>query len=396
VQAGITAPAAVFVFVPTDTLTIFVTGSDETRLAWIGYDLGYPAALRDSVSVADTGAQHTFRVPIRGEWEGLPITLTTFAHDAAGNTGNLAFRPIEVVNAVRRPMVGVPLPAQPNDVAYDGPRGRLYVSIPDSNQLAVVDLATGYLTSPIVLWGRPWGLDLTPSGDSLVVALRRGFSLALVNLVTGSVDTLALNMSGGLGQGPAQVCVMKNRKVLYITAFDGFGYGNDIRKYDLLTRTDSVVSPGFAVDQYGFIGRDPSREYGIVLDNLNASFYTASSNSFGPVLQSTGEQFHSVAADSSLHWLIGNTLFDRDLNLIVNLHPPGYQYGPTAFAPDGRTAFLAANRSYIRVVVPRAVGPRILVPFTPRRLWYLPDRDVVVATTYDSVSNEWRVWLIGP
>ena len=293
-------------------------------------------------------------------------------------------------------MVGVLLPAQPYDVAYDAPRGRLYVSIPDSNRLAVIDLVSRSLAPPILLWGRPWGLDLAPSGDSLVVALRRGFSLALVNLLTGSVDTLALNMTGGLGEGPARVCVMKNRKVLYITAFDGFGYGNDIRKFDLQTRADSVVFAGFGIDQYGFIARDQRREYCIVLDNLSASFYSATSNSFGPVLETTGEHFPSVGADSSLHWLVGNTLYDRDLNLIVNLHPPGYEYGPTAFSPDGRTAFLATYRSYIRIPVPRAVGPRILVPFTPQRLWYLADRDVVVATTYDSVSTEWRAWLIGP
>ena len=103
-----------------------------------------------------------------------------------------------------------------------------------------------------------------------------------------------------------------------------------------------------------------------------------------------------MAADSSLHWLVGNTLYDRDLNLIVNLHPPGYEYGPTAFSPDGRTAFLAAYRSYFRVPVPSAVGPRVFVPLTPQRLWYLADRDVVVATTYDATSSEWRVWLIGP
>src|SRR6266480_6657205 len=396
VQAVVSAPAGAPVFVPTDTLEISVTGSDETALASIGYDLGYPAGLRDSVSVADTGAQHTFRIAIRGEWEGIPITVTAFAHDAFGNTRTLVLRSIEVVNAVRRPMVGVLLPAQPYDVAYDAPRGRLYVSIPDSNRLAVIDLVSRSLAPPILLWGRPWGLDLAPSGDSLVVALRRGFSLALVNLLTGSVDTLALNMTGGLGEGPARVCVMKNRKVLYITAFDGFGYGNDIRKFDLQTRADSVVFAGFGIDQYGFIARDQRREYCIVLDNLSASFYSATSNSFGPVLETTGEHFPSVGADSSLHWLVGNTLYDRDLNLIVNLHPPGYAYGPTAFSPDGRTAFLATYRSYIRIPVPRAVGPRILVPFTPQRLWYLADRDVVVATTYDSVSTEWRAWLIGP
>jgi len=396
VVQAVVAPSGAAAFVPTDTLQISVTGSDETALAWIGYELGSPAGVRDSAAVSGTGAQHSFRVALRAEWAESRISVSAIAQDAGGNRGTRLQTPIEVINAVRRPMVGVRLPAQPYDVAYDAPRGRLYVSIPDSNRLVVVDLASRSLAPPILLWGRPWGLDLTPSGDSLVVALRRGFSLALVNLLTGFVDTLALNMTGGLGEGPARVCVMKNRKVLYITDFDGFGYGNDIRKFDLQTRADSVVFAGFGIDQYGFIARDQRREYGIVLDNRSASFYSAISNSFGSVLQTTGEHFPSVAADSSLHWLVGNTLYDRDLNLIVNLHPPGYEYGPTAFSPDGRTAFLAAYRSYFRVPVPSAVGPRVFVPLTPQRLWYLADRDVVVATTYDATSSEWRVWLIGP
>src|SRR5438094_4493406 len=94
VQAVVSAPVGAPVFVPTDTLEISVTGSDETALASIGYDLGYPAGLRDSVSVADTGAQHTFRIAIRGEWEGIPITVTAFAHDAFGNTRTLVLRSI--------------------------------------------------------------------------------------------------------------------------------------------------------------------------------------------------------------------------------------------------------------------------------------------------------------
>lgn len=395
VQAVVTGSSGAAVFVPTDTLELSVTSSDEA-LAWTGYELGVPAGVRDSVRVSGTSVQHAFRIAVPAEWVGTPISVAAFARDASGNRGTLVLPAIEVVDAVRKTMIGVRLPAQPYDVAYDRGRGRLYVSIPDSDRLAVIDLASGSATSPVMLWGRPWGLDLTPSGDSLVVALRRGSSLALVNLVTGSVDTLPLNTGAGLGQGPARVCVMSNRKVLYITAFDGFGFGNDIRIYDLQTGADSVVFAGFGIDEYGLVARDQSREYGIVLDDLNASIYTATSNSFGSVLQSTGDYFPSVAADSSGHWLVGNTLYDHDLNLIVNLDPPAYAFGPTTLSADGRTAFLTADRSYIRVPVPRAVGPRILVPDTPQRLSYLADRDVVVATTFDSPSGQWLLWLIGP
>jgi len=394
VQAAVAPSGAVFI--PGDTFEISVTGTDETALAWIGYELGSPAAIRDSVQASGSAAQHTFRLVLRAEWTEIPMTVSAYAHDAAGNSRFFLLPSIEVVNAIRRPMVGVLLPAQPYDVAYDAPRGRLYVSVPDSNRLVVIDVATRSPIAPIPLWGRPWGLDLTQGGDSMLVALRRGLSFALVNLVTGSVDTLALNMTGGLGQGPAFICVMSNGQVVYITAFDGFGYGNDIRMYDLLTGADSVVWTGVAIDEYGFIGCDQSRDHAIVLHALDASIYTAATNSFGPVVQTTGESFHSVAADSSHRWLVGHTLYDRDLNLIVSLHPPGYDYGPTAFSANGRTAFLAAYRSYYRVPVPSALGSRILVPLTPERLYYLSDRDIVVATTYDPVNTEWRVWLIGP
>src|SRR5438094_8636233 len=97
VQAVVSAPVGAPVFVPTDTLEISVTGSDETALAWIGYELGSPAGVRDSAAVSGTGAQHSFRVALRAEWAESRISVSAIAQDAGGNRGTRLQTPIEVI-----------------------------------------------------------------------------------------------------------------------------------------------------------------------------------------------------------------------------------------------------------------------------------------------------------
>src|SRR6266436_9798608 len=78
----------------------------------------------------------------------------------------------------------ISLAAPVYDIAFDSKRSALYLSQPQSQQVAVLSTTTMTLQTPIALFGSPSGLDLSVGGDSLVVALKSTQLLAIVNLLT--------------------------------------------------------------------------------------------------------------------------------------------------------------------------------------------------------------------
>src|SRR2546430_3540778 len=187
-------------YVPGDTLTLTLSGTDDQGLEWLGYNLlRGQVAIRDSFPVRGRSVTRTVAVLVPATWIG-NSELSAFARDASGNVDGTTLDSIHVVNAIRRPMTSLSLPALVRDVVADSEHNLLYLSLPPAQQVAILDLTAGVLRPPIQLFGSPWGLDLTPGNDSLVVALRRTHALAFVNLATGVVDTIGLVMPTDFAQ----------------------------------------------------------------------------------------------------------------------------------------------------------------------------------------------------
>src|SRR5439155_21011689 len=107
---------------------------------------------------------------------------------------------------------------------------------PDSNRILRISAATMTYGTAIPMPGQPYGLDLTPSGDSLLVGLYKSQELGIVNLQTGSVSAVPLVGLGPGGGfvGPQYVKEAANGKVLIgvLSSYYGYQY---VWEYDLNT-----------------------------------------------------------------------------------------------------------------------------------------------------------------
>ena len=113
-------------------------------------------------------------------------------------TGHVQEQETPVVRGIRRPTYVFPLTTVVPDLAYDAGRDVVYFPEPDAERVSVFSLATRDFAAPIPLFLFPYSVDLTTGGDSLVVALARSTSLAIVNLQNGSVDTVPFPLNPNL------------------------------------------------------------------------------------------------------------------------------------------------------------------------------------------------------
>lgn len=400
-DATIERPLGYAVFIPGDTLRLSLTGSDNQQLGWLGYALSGQVAVRDSARVAGREASVTLKPAIPQSWLGRH-PLKAFARDAAGNLLEVDVDTIEVIDAVRRPLESLEMPGPVHDWVIDSSRNLLYLSIPLAQQVAIVDLTTRQWRPPLQLFGNPAGLDLTPSGDSLVVALRRTHYLAIVNLRTSVVDTIRLAIINMFEAGPENVRLMNNRKVIVTTAFDGGGIGSfGMLEYDLATgiqRTRVPYAPRITV-----LARNSDRSRLAVVQESGCCpapgfYYSTVADTF--VSRLTVDRFFpAVSADADGgRFLIDDVVFDSSLTLVNRLGPitvDSLRNWATTISPSGAFAYIARDRAYKKMRIADASEiARVLIPLTPYRLMMHPDGGLLMAATYDPATGESRLWLV--
>jgi hypothetical protein len=369
-----------------DTLIITVNATDNQQVAWVGYSLSTSTPRADSAATSASSATHTFRLPITAAWAG-SFSVTAFASDSLRNRTTSYLGSITAVDATRRPYSVLPLDAAVHDIAYDQKRDVLYVSLPDSNVVAVVQRSPLAYGTPILTPSSPHGVDLTLSGDSLVIALRRTAYLGVVDLTatTRAVDTVRLNGAGGfLNNGPDHLRMAANGQLLVTMTFDGSGYGGSLVLVDLAAHVQRT-RPGPVTEEVPLAAAcDRSRIFGLIDDSCcpeDAFAYTAAVDSFTAHRGTVARYSPTVSADSTgARFLIGSSLFDAALNLQLGYTPSGYGWGPTALAPDGTSIYFGVDNSYVKVrTSDGAVLERVLLPGTPSKLLVLPNGDGLVA-----------------
>ena len=401
VAATIERPEGYAVFVPGETLRVSLTGSDNQQLSWFGYSLDGLVAAADSDRVAGRQGSLTLKADIPRSWIGRHL-LAAFARDAAGNRLAVLVDTIEIIDAVRRPLVGIEIPAPVHDWVIDSSRNLLYLSLPLAQQVAILDLTTRQLRPPLQLFGNPAGLDLTPSGDSLVVALRRTHYLAIVNLRSGALDTIRLAIANEFEAGPENVRLMNNRKVIVTTAFDGGGFGSyGVLEYDLATATQRTRFPYAPEISVLARSRDRSR-LALVFEGgccpAQGFYYSAVADTF--ISRLTVDRFFpAVSADAvGSRFLIDDVVFDSILTIVNRLGPitvDSLRNWATIISPSAEFGYIARDRAYkkMRIADGTEIG-RVLIPLTPYRLMIHPDGRLLIATTYDPATAENRLWLV--
>ncbi len=387
-------------FAPGDTIRVAVAAIDQDKVVWVGYRMGAPASRSDSVAGAAVRVNDTFALVVPMGWVGTS-TVTAFARDSSGNGAQTSLGSLAVVNAVRRPTRTIPLAAPVYDIAFDSKRSALYLSQPQSQQVAVLSTTTMTLQKPIALFGSPSGLDLSVGGDSLVVALKSTQLLAIVNLVTGRVDTVRLNTGA---PGLDHLRVAANDAALVSLTFGGSGYGGSIWEYDLLNgsqrrRTDAGI--GGAVTEAVPFARPVDRSRILLLIDGSCcpeegDMYVSARDTIAVHRGTVSQFFPTVSADSTgTVFLIGASLFDQALNPITVLTSPGYNGGATVVAPSGALAYLASNVGYLKVRIPDgSVLEQVLLPGVPGQLDVLPNGQTLVAVTVDPNTGVRQLSLV--
>jgi hypothetical protein len=405
---SLTGPLEDTLAVPTDEVQVRVNGEDNRKLAWIGYSLDAPALIKDSVAVTGRSTQHTFRIPVPSSWIGTSA-LTVFARDSLGNAFSGAAGNLRIIDLVRHPTTVLPLSESLiKEVVFDPKRGLLYLSEPLDNQVAVVSLASSSYVSPIPIPSTPGGIDLSLGGDSLLIGLRRGGALGIVDLraTTPTLQSIPLSFTAFQGRGPDNVRVAANNKVLITLTFDGVGFGGQILDYDLTSglqsqRTDVGFHSG-QVDELvplAAIG-DRSRIYTVpVCCPGQVQIYDPAGDSFSP-LHPAGQIFPTSVDAIGSRYLFGNELYDGSLDPVATFTPTEFANGPFGFPPtalssSGATVYFATDYGYLKLSSSDgSVLERVRLPGLIRGIFVLPDESRVLAWTQYNGSSENQLFLV--
>lgn len=366
-------------FFPGDTATLTVAATDNRALRAYGYAVS-GIGIRDSISASGTSAQREVRLPVMSAGT---YSVTVFAADSARNRTELVGAVLTVASRSRRPIMSVSLGGA-LDIAYEPKRNRIYVSQPDSAQIAVVAAdAVSRLASLPVTSGRPTGIDLTLGGDTLVVGLTGTLNLGFISLNSGVMSTELVIFDTFLNRSPSGVRVAANNRVIFGVTFAGSGYGGSIMEFDLDTRTlGRSVTTTEALPMA--VSGNRQRVYALIDDSCCPEaglYYDATKGRFSATRGVINYYFPGVATDyAGTRALFGNVLTDANLMPITTF--TSRSANPVALSLDGRYAFFGTDTGIDKVrasdnvtVESFAIGGR------PTNLRMLLDGLTLVATT---------------
>lgn len=393
VSATENAPAGDSVFVPGDTVEIAVDADENQQLAWVGYRIGDPGTGSDSVPATGRHFSHTFAAPTSAPWSG---DLMVFARDAAGTPVQIHALLRTLTGYIRHPTHDFPLTAPVNDIAFDAKRHVIYLSQHDSQRVAVVSLDTYTYGTSLAMPSFPSGVDVTPGGDSLLVALWRFASLGVVDLTQNPlvVDTIQLPFDT-LRLLNALRIASNGKAIVSFKSLSGFDGALD---YDLATgaahlRTDVGMS-GQDWEPV-VIARSPDRTKLVyvqtnLVPGVPAQVYNPVSDAFGGAVGTVDQSAPSVGASTD-RFLIGGTVYSSSLTPIKVVFPgsPVSRWPVTAISTDGLYLYVAdpgvpgapgAGYSKVRVS-DGVVLERVRLPTPATRLTPLSDGHTLIAAT---------------
>lgn len=419
-------------YLPGDLVTVRLEAYDDVRLARMGYRIGAPVNLADSVDVDAATAVATRTFIVLPAWRGVaPVTF--FAVDADGHRTEVEVAPMSVYTVVPRPMRGVEVPGgavstsdvgiSVSDAVFDAKRHVVYLAQPDSNRVLVLSTTTMTFGEPIAVPRAPMGVDLTPSGDTLVIALRRTHALGVVDLTSAArvVDTLHVAVEytmvpsspGPTSEGPGQVRVTARGEAFIRFNFDGSGSA-PLWLYDLGARRQRHRRDGgfngFFSDN-GTIAASGDRSRIVLFQDCLictaniGQIYNAATDAFGPRINTTQTHGASVSLDRrGERVLIASSLFDRNLRFLRTFAPPGFDIGfkrmhsvtPTAIAADGDLSYISTRDGayYLVRTADGGVLEKVLLPATTKRLLIVEDGSGLLSIGLTSDATRTRADLV--
>jgi S-layer family protein len=238
-----------------------------------------------------------------------------------------------------------PLGTQPNDVAVDVTRDLAYVSLPDTNEIVSVELATGVIQARGT-FTKPTGIEVSADNKYLYVALNSSMGIARVDLTDWSSETVVLPM---LGDSRTWDVIEVSPGVILVSANPSSSGFSFIVRYDFNTATEDRVASGrlirggprFSTDGVGFVyigeGFSPNSLY--KLDLSTPMFDVVLEDVHGSV---SGTQFLAASPDGSMVVTLGGQKLDTDTFIQVG----SFGLGFPLFNDDGSLLYSLSYESY--------------------------------------------------
>jgi hypothetical protein len=397
-----------------DSLWFTVNASDNDEVSWFLWELGAPANVRDSVRAPVVGGiPYWFALlPVTPAWVGAPI-LSLRARDASGLESNvlsstqdsLRFYPLLTHPTTAVATGTASTSAFPNlgDLVYDAKRNVFYIVMVSTNEIAVLDVATMTFRTPIKVASPAGGLDLSVSGDSLLVTLPASKSLAVVDLAQPAAppSTIALSVLDTAGtsspnSAPMLVRVAANGKAVVTLAYTTRA-GDDIVTVDLKTGGQAIRSDGRKPYAFGVVsaGITPDRSRLLMFDYNCPRSYVSASDSFTPCGQQAGLNVRGFTFDAAgQRYALGNGAYDGDFHLL-RMSPLIKAIQPaSAISSDGTVLYLGAYQSVRAMRIADGIfTERFDIPLTVDRLFVSPAGDWLMAFQTSAAARATRVDL---
>jgi DNA-binding beta-propeller fold protein YncE len=211
-----------------------------------------------------------------------------------------------------------------SDVVVDPTSTYAYISNTEQNQVEVLRLADGVFEAPIFVGSQPMGLDLTPAGDRLYVALRGSAFVSVVDVAARTELRRFPIPSGFSADRPYSIAVLANGKALLTTTFFGSGFGASMLQIDLATdavtaRTDFWF--GGTTTEFTSLRSSGDHQSAVITAGDISSGpvfrYDAPTDTFSEEVDTSGfTSAISTNANGTVSLLSGGLVFDRDMHLL--------------------------------------------------------------------------------
>jgi hypothetical protein len=332
-------------------------------------------------------------ITLRQEWVGT-IRLRLFATDVSGHTSDTVETmpgAIRVRPTIERPTVSASFTGEIRDLAIDAARARVYLL--QTNEARVAIVTTRLEPVVTIATGEPASdLDMSASGDSLILALPASKALGVIDLRQPELPMTKVPLTGlneSIGQTPRYLRVASNGKVFVSLA------GSSLEAYRLVEASLSTGSTAVRTDAGtgGAIGGarlERSHDHSaIVFNGGTGRFqrYDAGTDSFGPG-RSLIYDYRPSMDEGGTHVAAGLEVYDASLQLIRKVNSVFAEGGVlhTAISPDGQYLYqLHWPLGFIRSrVSDGALLDRTANPIGAERIRVSPDGTFLV--TFDGVG----------
>jgi hypothetical protein len=345
-----------------DVMTLLVSAIDNHALHGVYWEV-LPAGLRDSMLVNDSAVSQAVTIRAQAGWSGA-IQLRLYAKDALGNVSDtVSSGAIQVGPTVGPSPTLTRIPGGIGDVAFDGKRGLIYLLHPNFLKITVLSSTNLTVVDTIALTNYASGFDLSPSGDSIVMALRNAQAIGIVDLTQASptlqtIPLPSLDSSYKL----LNIRVASTGRALMATQNVALGGGTRLYTYDLASGTLRLRLDAPVLDYATALERSGDGRV-IVVNGAAGAFvrYDATSDTFEPALTARIPDQRPSIDSTGAHVAVSGDLYDASLQYLLTVGVARSGPGPDALSPDGHTYYMSLAPTYVQgnYVSPGIVRSRV-------------------------------------